>query len=119
MKEGDVMTEDGRPLTLEQAIAREKVWRAQQNGVGVTLGHREAKALYETILADAQAICDPEGSLRRAVQYLRNEGRSDRDILDLVRKIVAETTPFRLGIVRAEDEVDFQARLDAIGPEDG
>ena len=117
MKEGDVTTEDGRPLTLEQAIAREKVWRAQQNGVGVTLGHREVKALYETILADAQAICDPEGSLRRAVQYLRNEGRSDTEILDLVRTIVAETIPFRLGVVRAEDEADIRARGDATGPE--
>jgi hypothetical protein len=101
MKEGDVMTEDGRLLTPEQAQARQKVWRAHEDGVGVTLGDREVKALYETLMDDARVIRDPEASLKRAIQHLRSERKSEEQIIDLVRKIVAETIPMYLGVVRA------------------
>lgn len=101
-KTGSYMTDDGRPLSEEQAKARQFAYRAHQGNNCLHLNRELAHALWESISNDADTINEPDANLRRAIQQLRGAGKTDEEVIDLIGKTMAETFPFRLTLERDE-----------------
>lgn len=98
----DYQHEDPR-FTEAQRAAREKVWSAHKNDQPVSLSAEQTHELWVSILQQATEWRDPRESIQRAVRYLRAEGKTEEQIIDLVGEVMAENLPFTLGLTTGEE----------------